>query len=457
MKSRIFIFLHAAICIWVLLNNFNNRHPETYSWDKCGYHLYLPAVFIHQDLGNLTFYPEVLKKYRFCGDLYWYGTTEQPTGRRLNKYPPGVAVLETPFFLAAQAYANNTNKPEADGFSIPYRMASSLSNIFWCLVGLFFLRALLRRYFSDTVTVISLVCIALGTNLYFQTAWDGGSHVYGFCMVAGALNFADKWYKTAKPGALYMLALALGFIVIIRPVDIVMMPAILFWKVHNLETLKQRFSFWLNNIPKIAVALLFFFMVASIQLAYWKYTTGHWVVYSYTGERFDFLNPHVGKGLFGFRKGWFVYTPMAALGCLGFIFLWKRYRVLVPVLLVTLLLVSYVVFSWTNWWYGGSFSARAMTDFISLIALPLAAFIQYLLSRPVAGKVLSCILLLAIIGLNLLQSYQFSKNIIHYDRMTRAYYWRVFSYMDIGQVTEEDLKYLMSDSEYWKATSEAYD
>ena len=51
-------------------------------------------------------------------------------------------------------------------------------------------------------------------------------------------------------------------------------------------------------------------------------------------------------------------------------------------------------------------------------------------------------------------SYQFTKNIIHYDRMTAAYYWRVFGKTT---VSEEDLQYLMSDREYWKAMSEAYD
>ena len=47
------------------------------------------------------------------------------------------------------------------------------------------------------------------------------------------------------------------------------------------------------------------------QMIYWNEMTGHWLYFSYgSDERFFFGDPAIIKGLFSYRKGLFIYTPL---------------------------------------------------------------------------------------------------------------------------------------------------
>ena len=39
-------------------------------------------------------------------------------------------------------------------------------------------------------------------------------------------------------------------------------------------------------------------LVGFIQLAYWKYASGEWLVYSYEDQGFSWLKPHLYEGIF---------------------------------------------------------------------------------------------------------------------------------------------------------------
>ena len=81
--------------------------------------------------------------------------------------------------------------------------------------------------------------------------------------------------------------------------------------------------------------LLFCFLIiciASIQLGYWKYTSGKFIINPYgasnAGEGLELLNPHLLEVLFSFRKGWFIYTPLMLFTLVGFKELYKNNKVL---------------------------------------------------------------------------------------------------------------------------------
>ena len=60
-------------------------------------------------------------------------------GHYVNYYTCGVAMLQTPFFLAAHVLAKPLGY-KTDGYSLPYRMGLAISGCFYGLLGLFFLR-----------------------------------------------------------------------------------------------------------------------------------------------------------------------------------------------------------------------------------------------------------------------------------------------------------------------------
>jgi hypothetical protein len=448
MKSRWFLFILPIICVSILVSRLSDGKTTPFEWDRLGYYSYLPAIFIYHDISTLSFYPEMIRKYELAGHESWYATFPQPNGKRLNKYAIGSSLFQLPFFLLAHGYADVTERYPPDGFSLPYQYAAAFSGVWWVVLGIAFLRRFLLRYFSDTVVLITIMCIALGTNLFDYTVVSiGMSHPYSFFLFAALLYFTDVLYATGKSRYLYLLAFILGLIVIIRPINILVALLPLLWRVNSSATLQARLYFLRGRSIHLLLSCVLFALVAFIQLAYWKHVTGHWVYFSYEGEGFNFLRPEIWKGLFSWRKGWFIYTPIAFLGCLGFYSLWKKDRTFIPALLLFFALFIYVVFSWWNWFYGGSFGCRPLIESLALLSLPLSAFIERIKRYGGIIQTAALSIISFLIALNLFQTYQHSKNIIHFDRMTFAYYWKIFGKTEFDP---ESRQYLMSEEEYVK-------
>ena len=426
MKSKIVILVFALVSVVIVFNEDKQDHNQ-FGSDVCGYYLYLPALFIYHDLDKLSFYPALDSEYNHSLGIQY--SLYNINGNKLDKYPIGIALFELPFFLCAHAYSYSTHQYKADGFSIPYQLAGIFSNILWIILGLFALRRFLKRYFSENIVVLTLICVTFGTNLYAYNSFIiGMSHPYSFFLFACLLLLTDEWYS--KPPEWYnsiLLGLILGLVFIVRPVNIIAAVIPLFWMVNSSPSLKERFRLFGKNYKHIMVALVAFISIAFIQFTYWKYITGHWLFYSYINEGFDFLHPHIINGLFSYRKGWLVYTPMALIGLMGFYFLWKNNNKMAPVVILFFLVFIYIVFSWRTWWYGGSFGCRPLIESLAFLSLPLASIIEYFYqSRHKIKKTAYFGLLTLIIFLNIFQTYQYSMGLIHYGDMTREYYWRVF-------------------------------
>jgi hypothetical protein len=189
-------------------------------------------------------------------------------------------------------------------------------------------------------------------------------------------------------------------------------------------------------------------MVAAViffpQMVYWKIYAGSWLYNSYNnpGEGLDLWRPHTLSFLLSYRKGWLVYTPL--VGCIMagiFLSAGSKIKVFLP-LFVFFIFNLWVISSWTCWWYAGSFSSRAMLQSYAVLMIPLGFFIQRIssLKKPWAtvGKMgVSVVVLFC-----MFQTWQYAQGILKPDRMTRAYYWRVFG---ATTYTPENEKYLLKD------------
>jgi len=73
-RKRISLTLFTALSLWaVLVFALLSSPPRNIlSWDTFGYHLYLPAVLIHQDPGvhDPTWVKEAVDTYNSSGSLY---------------------------------------------------------------------------------------------------------------------------------------------------------------------------------------------------------------------------------------------------------------------------------------------------------------------------------------------------------------------------------------------------
>ncbi len=425
MRSKLLILLFALTCLFIIFNR-NEYARNQYVSDKGGYYLYLPALFIYHDLQHLSFYPAVDSTYHIQVGY----SLHDINGNKLNKYHCGVAALSAPAFFVAHAFCLVTHAYPADGFSMPYQLTGLLNSILFVIAGLVVLRMFLLRYFSDGIVAMTLLCIAFGTNLYAYTAFEGSmSHAYSFALFCGLMYLTDTWYASPpKKLITVLLGLVMGLIFIVRPVNIIAFIIPLFWRVNSISSFRERLSYWKKYAGHVLTICFCVFKVSMLQLSYWKLTTGHWLHYAYQGESFDLLHPHIIDGLFSYKKGWFLYTPVALVAFTGFYFLWKKDRKTVPAMLFFFVPMIYVVFSWRTWWYGCGFSCRPMVETLAFLAMPLAALNEHFYAiRGKLKKVLYSSILAFMVVLNIFQTYQYSIWLLQCDQgMNAKQYWYIF-------------------------------
>jgi hypothetical protein len=217
-----------------------------------------------------------------------------------------------------------------------------------------------------------------------------------------------------------------GFITLIRPTEMIIFIIPLLWGVSGKTTFVNRMKLLYVHKRHVLILLLSALIIQVPQMIYWKSMTGSWIFYSYSDrEVFLFSSPFITEVLFGFRKGWLVYTPMMIFSIAGFIFLYKRRKEILLPLLLYFAVNIYIVSSWSTWWYGtGDFSQRAMVSSYGVLVIPLALLAGAVIKKKIKYLILAIFVLL--IALNLFQTWQFNHGIIDPSRMTREYYFRIF-------------------------------
>ena len=413
--SCIAIVLIGAFLLLRMFNTHRYTSPEkVIAWDVVSYYAYLPATFIEHDL-TLSF-----TDHEHTG-TYWPETLAD--GSKVIKTSMGLSFMYCPFFLLAHVAAPMLGYP-ADGFSVPYALALILAGIFYTLLGLLLLRRVLLRHFPEWITTLTLIIVALCTNLYWYSLYEAPmTHAFSFCLFALMALLTELWHEKATPGRTVGVGLTLGLISLIRPTNALVAIYFLLYGIQLPGTLRKLTHSWWKLLIVAAAALL----VWVPQMVYWHYNTGHWLFYSYGGnERFFFGDPKLLKGLFSFRKGWLVYTPVMLFALTGLVPLYRRHREHFWAITVFLVLNLYVIFSWWCWWYGGSCGLRAMIESYALLAIPLAAWIEWVAGRKTLLRWALLLLLAATSVLSAFHNVRYIYGSIHWDSMTRAAYFDCF-------------------------------
>jgi hypothetical protein len=422
--------------VYVTFNQCKWRDRNILACDVAYYYLYLPSVFVYGDLGKMDFYPAKVKEYHINFEHPTYELYPQQTGRLTNKYAVGVAVCQMPFFLLAHAYCVTSGNYPADGFSIPFKFSMVIATLIWVIAGLFVLRKLLLLYYSENAAAVTLLLVAFATNLYFYTVDNVGmSHPFSFALCAFLCYGTARVYSEEKAKYFLLAAGALGMLAIVRPVNALMVLIPVLWPMQ--AAAGRRADFLKRNKWPVVAGAALCVAVCFLQFGYLKYTSGNWLHFSYQEEGFTFPYSEIWGGLFSYRKGWFVYTPLALLMMAGLVPMWIRNKPMSVLILLFLAVFWYVIFAWHEWWYGASFGSRPMVDIYALLALPLAELIQLILTRGRKLKAIAATLGVCLVVLNVFQSYQLMNEVTKWDNTTRAFYWRSFGRMNL---TEADKK-----------------
>lgn len=420
----------------------SNVDKNEISWDVLGYYLYLPATFIHHDptLKDISWLKKENEERKLAGTLYM--VTQNDKGETMYFFLMGMALFYLPFFFMAGAFASIAGVP-VDGFSAPYQYFLVIGGVIYTIIGLIYLRKILRRYFTETISSLVMLIIVFGTNYINHLTIKNLETVNVlFMLVTIVLWNTIKWHETFKGKYLMAIGSAITLMVLVKPSEVFIILLPLLWNVASWETLKIK----LNPLWKNKIYILFTIGICLIivlpQMLYWHSKTGKFIFDSYKnpGIGLDLTSPHIINALFSFRKGWLLYTPVMTFALLGFYFLYKNNKSIFFASIVYFLVSFYIIASWTEWWYGAGFSLRPVIATYPILAICLGYFLMYIQSKTSAYKITFGAIVLFFIFLNQFQWWQYKNYILDPYRTTRAYYTAIFLKTKVTDADRELLR-----------------
>jgi hypothetical protein len=397
--NRLFrsLIIFITIAVSVMFSVSYSKKATVFYGDALGYYLYLPAVFIYDNLDKIEKAPAEGLSSIFYKDIEY---TKSEKGYTVIQYTYGVALMEAPFFLAAHAYEKAAGLP-ANGYSDTYKLAVQISSFAYALLGMWLVYLVLRRYFSTTHSLLTLSFLFIGTNLFWFSLYQAGmSHTPLFFLYALLIYLTILLHERKTTMLFVLTGLTAALIALIRPSDIVCMLIPALYGIYNKEPFFAKLRFIRENFGKIVLAGFVAVIPFIPQFMYWKFISGHWFYDSYGGQTFNFKEPKIIEGLFYASNGWLVYSPIMAFAIIGFI-CYRSIRNWAWCIYLLFPTYVYIIYSWFCYNYINGFGSRPMIHIYPLLAIPLAAMILYISKRNIAIKSLFAILCIFFIAVNI--------------------------------------------------------
>lgn len=401
-----------------LLNTLRNDNIDfAVRSDGRGYYAYLPALFIYND-GSFEKSAAAEKAYYEHGidQLYLFKDTK---GKTYNKYFPGIAVLQAPFFGIACAVSKISGYP-VDGYSAIFRWCYYIGSLFYVLCGLLLFLRCLQKLFPEEARVYWLIPVfyVVSPLLFYCLVTPSFTHLYSFFLF-GCFAWQILTLKEAfRLRKVFLTGVILGLIVLLRPTNlavILIIPFLLGSASESKRFLKKLVE---KKGRKLFAGIGGFLLMISLVFISWKWQTGNWIVWSYSGEGFTFLHPHLFAVLFSFRTGLFLHSPAMWLSLAGLVIMFRknrRNRFKAIWWSIYFFVNVWIVASWWCWDYESPFGNRPLTEhFIFLLIPAVYVFLQY---RKLAIVLLGVFSLLGII-----RFYEIESGFMSDQRFTKSNY-----------------------------------
>lgn len=338
--------------------------------DAYYYFAYLRTVWLDGDL-------DFSNQYAVANPLWM--VVHPPTGRPVNPYPPGAALLWTPFFWAAHALARLVGHPAGEDAG-PLHVAITLwGTVVYGALTLVLARRIVRRWFPDAVAAVAVGAVALATPFaYYWIVQPGMSHVPSafvltlFVERVLARRAADWSVRHAA-----VVGFVYGLAICVRPqsalAGVLLVPvAFDAWLAAKVRVLTARDA--LRVIGALAAGTA---LAAAPLVLVWRVLYGQWLIVP-QGEGFmDWWRPALMDSLFSTRHGVFTWSPILIACVIGLVpFARSVDRRWGTLLLGLWLAQMYLNAAATDWWGGHAFGARRIVDWTLVPMLGAAALLD---------------------------------------------------------------------------------
>jgi hypothetical protein len=323
--------------------------------DGLGYHAWTQAIAY----GDFSF-------CHYSGlDLVAAISARRGRNRCTNKFSPGLAILRLPvmFWLVKRG---NTD--------LVVSAAEDTASQWLALVALavtcgFILGTALGLGVRPLVANLVLLVAVFGTGMFHYATFDGSfTHVYSAALLAALLWLGVRAARAGRAPPIIAVALLAFFIALVRQpnvvVLVVLLGAWLIWRVRPLPAEKRVAAAVRVAAPVLAgigAALL-------LQLAYNRWSSGHWMLSSYGQEELNPVLLHERSVLLSYDRGLFTWYP-AVLGLLAVAVVVRRSRGWGLTALGAVAALTLVYGSWHSWPLGAGFGHRGFVEVVPLVAL----------------------------------------------------------------------------------------
>lgn len=435
-KSALVVFILVSILLVFRLSNVSDK--ET-SWDVLGYYLPLPATFIYDDplLENRQWIEEINQERELTGTLYQISTS--PEGKPMYFFLLGMAILYLPFFLMGHGFAYLFDFPP-DGFSLPYQYFMVIGGLFYTILGLIYLRKILLNFFSDKIAAIVLLIIVLATNYSHHLSLKNLETVNVlFLFVCLVIWNTIQWHKTQKIKNLLAIGAFITLMSIVKPSEILVTLIPVFYGVISIQAFKNKWKLIVKHRVQFLWMAIVCLLIAIPQMSYWYIKTGKLFYDSYInpGVGLDVFSPYIYESLFSHKKGWLIYTPVMILSMIGFYYFFKHKKETALSLTIYLVVTSYIIFSWTEWWYGAGFSNRPLITTYPILAISLGYFLTQIDKKSIVIKSIVYVFIGLCFFLNQFQWWQLRNGILEPYRTTKEYYWATFLKTEVSEADKK--------------------
>lgn len=422
--KKILIIIGALIVLLFINNNYFKKIEPVIKADGAGYYDYLPSIFILKDFNrkNIAIHKDSIQYNRVLTNNFHVSYLNH----KVNKYPIGTALLQSPFFFTSYFLAH-IKYDSPTGFEMIFQKGILYAAIFYLIIGLYFLFKLLSLYkVSKILSIVSILFCLFGTNILYYTLIESSfSHVYSFTLITIFLFVVKSYIASFKQKYFYLAFFFLGLIILTRQINILILffiPFLFNSFDHFSRTLKIIIS---KQKLDLLLGLTILLSVFSIQFIAWYFQTGSWVLYSYQNEHFNFLKPELLNLLVSYKKGLFIYTPITLIIIFSLIiyYLNARDNYHLFTWLIPFLMISYVFSSWWSWFYGCSLGLRIYIDFYAIFFIPFGIILQNSIKYI---KLTFLTLALFTIPYSLILTYQYKHFIIHWINMDKEMFWFTF-------------------------------
>lgn len=421
-------YVLVAACLFLVFFRITNINEKELGWDVLGYYISLPATFIYGDpmLKDIEWLKDVNEEQDLADTLYMI--TENDRGEKMYFFLFGMAFFYLPFFLIALLFSGISGYP-VDGFSAPFIYLQVIGAIVYTVIGLIVLRKVLLKYFKDSIVSVVIVLLVFGTNYINHLTIKNLETVNILFMLTAIMLWSTiKWHETYRFKYMLLAGIVFTLTGLVKPSEVFVILIPLLWNITGISGFKRKLQLLYTYRKQLIITILICIPLALPQLFYWYIKTGNIFYDSYKnpGIGLDFLSPHIIDVLFSYRKGWLLYTPLMIFALAGFYNMFKQNRMIFFALFGYFIISFWVISSWTEWWYGASYSCRPVIALYPVLALSLGYFITWIYRQKPILKLIFTIVALILVALNQFQWWQYRNYILDPYRTTKEYYMAVF-------------------------------